>query len=170
LASDSLCHGVSNKRQAVGDLISYLEQNLRVPDIETNSMLESFTSASLRNQATLAQILRRPEISLAQIRMLHPDVPRYSQDVDAQAEIQLKYEGYVTRQLDIVERFKKMENAQLPVHIDYSKISGLSREVCEKLSRVRPKSIGQASRIPGITPAAISLLSFYVKKRTASHA
>ena len=170
LASDALCHGVSNKRQAVGDLISYLEQNLRVPDIETNSMLESFTSASLRNQATLAQILRRPEISLAQIRMLHSDVPRYSQDVDAQAEIQLKYEGYVTRQLDIVERFKKMENAQLPVHIDYSKISGLSREVCEKLSRVRPQSIGQASRIPGITPAAISLLSFYVKKRSASHA
>jgi len=170
LASDSLCHGVSNKRQAVGDLISYLGQTLRVPDIETNSMLESFASASLRNQATLAQILRRPEISLAQIRMLHPDVPRYSQDVDAQAEIQLKYEGYVTRQLDIVERFKKMENAQLPVHIDYSKISGLSREVCEKLSRVRPQSIGQASRIPGITPAAISLLSFYVKKRSASHA
>ena len=170
LASDALCHGVSNKRQAVGDLISYLEQNLRVPDIETNSMLESFASAPLRNQVTLAQILRRPEISLAQIRMLHPDVPRYSQDVDAQAEIQLKYEGYVTRQLDIVERFKKMENAQLPVHIDYSKISGLSREVCEKLSRVRPQSIGQASRIPGITPAAISLLSFYVKKRSASHA
>ena len=170
LASDSLCHGVSNKRQAVGDLISYLEQNLRVPDSETNSILNSFASAPLRNQVTLAQILRRPEISLAQIRMLHPDVPRYSQDVDAQAEIQLKYEGYVTRQLDIVERFKKMENAQLPVHIDYSKISGLSREVCEKLSRVRPQSIGQASRIPGITPAAISLLSFYVKKRSTSHA
>jgi tRNA uridine 5-carboxymethylaminomethyl modification enzyme len=63
-----------------------------------------------------------------------------------------------------------MENAQLPLHIDYSKISGLSREVCEKLSRVRPQSIGQASRIPGITPAAISLLSFYVKKRSASRA
>ena len=170
LASDALCHGVSNKRQAVGDLISYLEQNLRVPNDETNSILNSFASVPLRNQVTLAQILRRPEISLAQIRMLHPDVPRYSQDVDAQAEIQLKYEGYVTRQLDIVERFKKMENAQLPVHIDYSKISGLSREVCEKLSRVRPQSIGQASRIPGITPAAISLLSFYVKKRSASHA
>ena len=170
LASDSLYQGVSNKRQAVGDLVSYLEQKLRVPDIETNSILKSFASVPLRNQATLAQILRRPEISLAQIRMLHPDVPRYSQDVDAQAEIQLKYEGYVSRQLDIVERFKKMENAQLPVHIDYSKISGLSREVCEKLSRVRPQSIGQASRIPGITPAAISLLSFYVKKRSASHA
>ena len=170
LASDALCQEVSNKRQAVDNLVSYLEQNLRVPNDETNSILNSFASVPLRNQATLAQILRRPEISLAQIRMLHPDVPRYSQDVDAQAEIQLKYEGYVSRQLDIVERFKKMENAQLPIHIDYSKISGLSREVCEKLSRVRPQSIGQASRIPGITPAAISLLSFYVKKRSASRA
>jgi len=170
LASDALCQEVSNKRQAVGNLVAYLEQNLRVPDSETNSILTSFASVPLRNQATLAQILRRPEISLAQIRMLHPDVPRYSQDVDAQAEIQLKYEGYVSRQLDIVERFKKMENAQLPIHIDYSKISGLSREVCEKLSRVRPQSIGQAARIPGITPAAISLLSFYVKKRSASRA
>ena len=170
LASDALCQEVSNKRQAVGNLVAYLEQNLRVPDSETNSILNSFASVPLRNQATLAQILRRPEISLAQIRMLHPDVPRYSQAVDAQAEIQLKYEGYVSRQHDIVERFKKMENAQLPLHIDYSKISGLSREVCEKLSRVRPQSIGQASRIPGITPAAISLLSFYVKKRSASRA
>jgi tRNA uridine 5-carboxymethylaminomethyl modification enzyme len=170
LASDSLCQGVNDKRQAVGDLVSYLEQNLRAPDIETNSILKSFASAPLRNQATLAQILRRPEISLAQIRTLHHDVPRYSQDVDAQAEIQLKYEGYVSRQLDIVERFKKMENTRLPINIDYSTISGLSREVCEKLSRVRPQSIGQASRIPGITPAAISLLSFYVKKRSASHA
>jgi len=170
LAADALCQEVSNKRQAVGNLVAYLEQNLRVPDSETNSILNSFASVPLRNQATLAQILRRPEISLAQIRMLHPDVPRYSQAVDAQAEIQLKYEGYVSRQLDIVERFKKMENAQLPLHIDYSKISGLSREVCEKLSRVRPQSIGQASRIPGITPAAISLLSFYVKKRSASRA
>jgi len=170
LASDSLYQQVNNKRRAVGDLVSYLEQNLRVPDMETNSILKSFASAPLRNQATLAQILRRPEISLAQIRTLHPNVPRYSRDVDAQAEIHLKYEGYVNRQLDIVERFKKMENAQLPAHIDYSKISGLSREVCEKLSRVRPQSIGQASRIPGITPAAISLLSFYVKKKSASHA
>ena len=72
LASDALCHGVSNKRQAVGNLVSYLEQNLRVPNDETNSILNSFASVPLRNQATLAQILRRPEISLAQIRMLHP--------------------------------------------------------------------------------------------------
>jgi tRNA uridine 5-carboxymethylaminomethyl modification enzyme len=69
--------------------------------------------------------------------------------------------------MEIVERFQRMEHARLPLDIDYSQISGLSREVCEKLARIKPQSLGQASRIPGITPAAISLLSFYIKKKIA---
>jgi tRNA uridine 5-carboxymethylaminomethyl modification enzyme len=85
-----------------------------------------------------------------------------------QAEVHIKYEGYVNRQLEIVERFKKMENVRLPEEIDYSQISGISREVCEKLTRIRPRSLGQASRISGITPAALTLLSFYVKKRKSA--
>ena len=96
-----------------------------------------------------------------------PDIPQYAHDVDAQAEIQIKYEGYVHRQLEIVERFQKLEHVRLPDDIDYSIISGISREVCEKLSRIRPRSLGQASRISGITPAAITLLSFYIKKKSA---
>jgi len=89
-------------------------------------------------------------------------------DVDAQVEIQLKYEGYVSRQLAIVERFQKMENVRLPDDLDYSEISGLSREVSEKLTRIQPRSLGQASRISGITPAALTLLSFYIKKRKSA--
>jgi tRNA uridine 5-carboxymethylaminomethyl modification enzyme len=88
-------------------------------------------------------------------------------DVDAQVEIQIKYQGYVTRQQEIVERFQKMEHARLPENTDYACISGLSREVCEKLTRIKPRSLGQAARIPGITPAAISLLSFYIKTKSA---
>ncbi|MEO6162650.1 MAG: tRNA uridine-5-carboxymethylaminomethyl(34) synthesis enzyme MnmG, partial [Candidatus Binatia bacterium] len=72
---------------------------------------------------------------------------------------------YVNRQNDIVERFQKMEDVRLPEDIDYSQISGISREVREKLIRIQPRSLGQASRISGITPAAITLLSFYLKKR-----
>jgi tRNA uridine 5-carboxymethylaminomethyl modification enzyme len=125
-------------------------------------------SSPLRNQATLGQILRRPEMTIDQLRTLRPDIPRYKLDVDAQIEIQIKYQGYVDRQLEIVERFQRMEHVRLPDDIDYSLISGLSREVCEKLSRIRPRSIGQASRISGITPAAISLLSFYVKKKKSA--
>jgi tRNA uridine 5-carboxymethylaminomethyl modification enzyme len=83
-------------------------------------------------------------------------------------EVQIKYAGYVNRQNDIVERFQKMEDVRLPEDIDYSLISGISREVREKLIRIQPRSLGQASRISGITPAAITLLSFYLKKRKSA--
>ena len=141
--------------------------NAATPTEQINSALEGMRSAPLRNPATLAQILRRPEITFAELREMRPDIPQWTHDVDAQAEIQIKYEGYVSRQLEIVERFQKIEHVRIPEHIDYSEISGLSREVCEKLSRIRPRSLGQASRISGITPAAITLLSFYLKKKSA---
>jgi tRNA uridine 5-carboxymethylaminomethyl modification enzyme len=167
LASDAVTKRTSDKRRAITDLITFLERQQMAPSTGVNSLLESFQSAPLRSQASLAQILRRPEISLDQLRVLNPETPTYGQDIDAQAETQLKYQGYVDRQLEIVERFQRMESARLPVNIDYAKISGLSREVCEKLTKIKPQSLGQASRIPGITPAAISLLSFYIKKKTA---
>jgi tRNA uridine 5-carboxymethylaminomethyl modification enzyme len=167
LATDSAFAKSKEKKRAILELISYLEQQQAGPSTETNSLLQSFESAPLRNPSSLAQILRRPEITMAKLRILRSNVPDYGQDVDAQAEIQLKYRGYVARQMEMVERFQRMENARLPGNIDYSQISGLSREVCEKLIRIRPQSLGQAARIPGITPAAISLLSFYIKKKSA---
>lgn len=168
LASESACQRVGNKKRAVAGLISSLEQQQVTPGAEINSQLEAFESAPLRNQATLAQLLRRPEISLAQIRSMRSDIPCFCDDVDAQAEIQIKYAGYVSRQMDMVERFQKMEDVRLPHDIDYSQISGLSREVCEKLTRIKPRSLGQASRMSGITPAAITLLSFYIKKKKSA--
>ena len=113
-------------------------------------------------------MLRRPEISLAQLHALCPELPSFAADIEAQAEVQIKYAGYITRQLEIVERFQKMEHVRLPDDINYSTISGLSREVCEKLTRIRPRSLGQASRISGVTPAAVTLLSFYIKKAKKS--
>jgi len=167
LASDDAFRRVNEKKCAVSDLLSYLDRQQATPGGEINSKLETMRSAPLRNQASLSQILRRPEMSLAGLRTIRADIPQYSHDVDAQAEIQIKYEGYVNRQLEIVERFHKLEHVRLPDDIDYSSISGLSREVCEKLSRIRPRSLGQASRISGLTPAAIILLSFYIKKKSA---
>jgi len=167
LASTAAYQRVDGKKQAITALIDYLENNNATPSAEVNSKLELAGSSPLRNQATLGQILRRPEMTIDQLRTLRPDIPRYKLDVDAQVEIQIKYQGYVDRQLEIVERFQRMEHVRLPDDIDSSLISGLSREVCEKLSRIRPRSIGQASRISGITPAAISLLSFYVKRKSA---
>ena len=155
------------KQSAATELISYLDGKQVVPSMELNSILESFNSVPLRSQSSLTQVLRRPEISLAHLRILRPDIPLHRADIDAQVEIQIKYQGYVMRQQEIVERFQKMEHARLPEHTDYASISGLSREVSEKLARIKPRSLGQAARIPGITPAAISLLSFYIKAKSA---
>ena len=167
LASTAAYQRVDGKKQAITELIAYLENKSATPSAEINSNLQSAGFSPLRNQATLAQILRRPEMGFDQLRRVRPDIPNFKLDVDAQVEIQIKYQGYVNRQLEIVERFQRMEHVRLPNDIDYSLISGLSREVCEKLSRVKPRSLGQASRIAGITPAAIALLSFYIKKKSA---
>ena len=101
---------------------------------------------------------------MERLRALNHAIPTAPGDVDAQLEIQIKYQGYVNRQSELIGRFQKMEHAQLPDNIDYRQISGLSREVCEKLTKIKPRSLGQASRISGITPAALTLLSFYLKK------
>jgi tRNA uridine 5-carboxymethylaminomethyl modification enzyme len=167
LASAVANQRVESKKQAIAELTAYLEAQPVNPNTEINAKLELAASSPLRNQATVAQILRRPEMTMEQLRIVRPDIPRHALDVDAQVQIQIKYEGYVNRQLEIVERFQRMEHVRLPDDIDYSLISGLSREVCEKLSRIRPRSLGQASRISGITPAAISLLSYYIKKKSA---
>lgn len=168
LASATAYRRVSEKKRAVAELISYLEREQATPSPEINSQLESLGSSPLRNSTSLSQILRRPEIDMSQLRACLRDIPEYALDIDAQAEIQLKYEGYVNRQLEVVERFQRMEHVRLPDDIDYAQISGLSREVCEKLSRIRPRSLGQAARISGITPAAISLLSFFIKKKKSA--
>ncbi|MCK5069453.1 MAG: tRNA uridine-5-carboxymethylaminomethyl(34) synthesis enzyme MnmG, partial [Desulfocapsa sp.] len=116
--------------------------------------------------------LRRPELTLAQISLLPTDPPEGQEavkqllDSPVRDEIQLlvKFQGYLKRQEEQVARFKKMEKLELPNDIDYKNLSGLSNEVVEKLTAVRPRSLGQASRISGITPAAISVLQVHLKK------
>lgn len=168
LAGDVEYQRFLEKKSAIDALVEFLEGNLLVPDNETNSRLEAIGKMPLKNSTKLSQLLRRPEISLSDIRVMFPEILDYSRDVDSQVEVQIKYEGYVNRQNDIVERFQKMENVRLPDDLDYSRISGISHEVCEKLIRIRPRSLGQASRISGITPAALTLLSFYLRKQKSA--
>lgn len=168
LAGDVEYQRFLEKKSAIDALVEFLEGNLLVPDNETNSRLEAIGKMPLKNSTKLSQLLRRPEISLSDIRVMFPEIFDYSRDVDSQVEVQIKYEGYVNRQNDIVERFQKMENVRLPDDLDYSRISGISHEVCEKLIRIRPRSLGQASRISGITPAALTLLSFYLRKQKSA--
>jgi len=167
LATASALQRTDEKKRAVALLLDYLESHQVAAGEVVNAFLCRLESAPLRNSSGLAQLLRRPEISIEQLRAVSPHIPNYGPNVDAQTETQIKYQGYVDRQFSIVERFRRMEQAAIPADLDYSKISGLSREVCEKLVKIKPRSLGQAARIPGITPAAIFLLSFYIKKKSA---
>jgi len=168
LATAEAYQSVAAKKAKTSILMGLLEQKQINPTVEINKRLESIGSASIRNQTSLAQLLRRPEISVSDIAIFSEELDRFDSDVTLQAEVEIKYAGYIDRQMEMVERFKKIENVRLPEDLNYSDIRGLSREVCEKLSKIKPKSLGQASRISGITPAAISLLSIYLRKKKSA--
>jgi len=125
--------------------------------------LEGHDLADIQKGTTLEQLLRRPEISYAELA-LFDDVSRETRpDVREQVEIQIKYHGYIERQLEQIERARSLENTRLPADLDYAGIKGLTTEVLEKLKKFRPDTLGQASRIPGVTPAAISVVSIALK-------
>jgi tRNA uridine 5-carboxymethylaminomethyl modification enzyme len=159
---------VASKKSATSRLIGLLGQKQINPSLEINTKLESIGSAPVKNQTSLAQLVRRPEISIADLEPLCEELKGFDSNVALQAEVEIKYAGYIDRQMEMVERFKKIENLHLPEDLDYSDIRGLSREVCEKLSRIKPRSLGQASRISGITPAALSLLAVYMRRRKSA--
>jgi len=165
LADKSFHERTEEKKLTIGDLVSRLNNQRINPTPETNTRLEVLRSAQLRNHCSLAQLLRRPELSFADLIPFDPELANISACIGLQVEVEIKYSGYVQRQLEGVERFRKMEAARLPDDLDYAGIQGLSREVREKLQRIRPRSLGQAGRISGITPAAISILSVHLKKQ-----
>jgi tRNA uridine 5-carboxymethylaminomethyl modification enzyme len=165
LATDEAHQRMAIKKIKTSNLISLLQQKQISPTANTNMMLESSGSAPIRNQTTLAQLLRRPELSIADIAIFSEEIKQFESDISLQAEVEIKYAGYIDRQLEMVDRFKRIENVHIPQTIDYSEIRGLSREAYEKLTKIKPNSLGQASRISGITPAAISLLSLHLRKK-----
>jgi len=168
LATQDAYNRMERKKRDVASLIESLDDKRLSPSVASNNRLGAIGSAPIRSRTTLAQLLRRPEISFSQLVLLNPELDRVPLALGLQAEVEVKYAGYVRRQLEGVDRFRKMERVGLPEDLDYSEISGLSREVREKLTRIRPRSLGQASRIPGITPAALTLLSIYLKKRRSA--
>jgi tRNA uridine 5-carboxymethylaminomethyl modification enzyme len=168
LASSEAIARLATKKRAISELMTYVTNYYLRPSETINTSLAKMHSAPLQNATSVAQLVRRPEISLPELKQFIPDIPEYPPDVYAQVETQIKYEGYIGRQVEMVERFQKAENVRLPANLDYATINGLSKEVTEKLSRIRPRSLGQAARIAGVTPAAISLLSIYLKKRRSA--
>ena len=130
-----------------------------------NAMLEEKDTAPVANSARLADLLRRPQISYADIAPFDPDRPALPTSVTEEVEIQIKYAGYLARQEKQVEEFKREESRLLPPALDYQAIAGLRLEARDKLSAIRPVSIGQASRISGVSPADIAVLLIYLEQQ-----
>lgn len=143
------------------------------PNQQTNEILEAEGSTALKQKCSLADLLRRPEITMQKLSLLPVEPPEQqdaiknllTSDVCDEIQLKIKFAGYLKRQEEQVQRFKKMEKMSLPDDINYKELSGLSNEAVEKLSTVRPLSLGQASRISGVTPAAISVLQVHLKRR-----
>ena len=147
----------TEKRTALERTVSELGKQNISPSAENNAKLEAMGTAPLRSGSSLLDLLRRKEVTYSKLQQAF-DLLELAPQVAEQAEIFAKYEGYITKQRQEVERFMKLENKRLPDDIDYRAIKELSSEAAEKLDKVRPANIGQASRISGVSPADISVL------------
>ncbi len=152
------------KQALIEGEIKRLEKTVVPPSPENNAVLASLGSSEISTGAKLSELLRRPELSYKSLASLDTDRPELPSSVIRTAEIQVKYQGYIKRELSEVERQKKLEDKRLPSDIDYKKIVGLRLESAEKLDKIRPMNIGQASRISGVNPADISVLLIYLGK------
>jgi tRNA uridine 5-carboxymethylaminomethyl modification enzyme len=130
---------------------------------QEQAFLEGHDLADIQKGTSLEQLLKRPEITYAELAMFDNVSRETRPDVRDQVEIQVKYHGYIERQLEQIERSRNLENTRLPADLNYLGINGLTTEVREKLNKFRPDTLGQASRIPGVTPAAISVVSIALK-------
>lgn len=131
---------------------------------EVQKLLARYESTALQSGTTLAELLKRPELSYEIIGKIDKDRQELPEDVKEQVNIELKYEGYIKRQLRQVEQYKKLENKKIPDDIDYEDVYSLRKEAVQKLKELRPASVGQASRISGVSPADISVLLIYLGK------
>jgi tRNA uridine 5-carboxymethylaminomethyl modification enzyme len=153
------------KRMQIAAEVARLESTKVNPTAAVNRLLGELDSAPLKSVLTLADLLRRPEIEYRMLARFVPPASPLPPAVTEQVSIQVKYQGYIERQEAQVARFRKLETKPLASDLDYDAIGGLSTEVREKLRAVRPTSLGQASRISGVTPAAIAILDVYQEKR-----
>ncbi len=157
---------VEEKYEAVRREMNRLESNGVPASDALNEMLASRDSTPVTNSARLADLLRRPQVTYADIAPFDPERPELPQAVTEEVEIQIKYAGYLARQEKQVEEFRLAESRQLPADTDYNAIAGLRLEARQKLSEIRPVSIGQASRISGVSPADIAVLLIYLEQHT----
>jgi tRNA uridine 5-carboxymethylaminomethyl modification enzyme len=155
---------LEEKRVKIQEVTQRITRRKLYPTPRVNGVLSRLGTAPLQEVAPMAQVLRRPEVRFADLLLMDEGMGPEEPEVTYQVEVQLKYQGYIERQFQEVERFKRLEAKRIPGDVDYDAIPGLSNEVREKLRAVRPTSVGQASRISGMTPAAISILLVYLER------
>ncbi len=153
------------KKQMIDDEVQRLRHERLLPSSADEAFLEEFGLKGMQNAITYEQLLRRPDITSIELAKIDKMILETPADVREQVEIQIKYQGYITRQQEQVERSRKLEHTLIPQNLQYDALPGLSAEVQEKLQKFRPDTLGQASRIPGVTPAAITILSIALKSR-----
>src|SRR5690606_47817 len=154
------------KREAIAAETQRLASTWVQPGSEVSQAFAERFNTPLTREYSLLDLLRRPEVDYHTLTELtgSVDIPA---DAAEQVEIQTQYAGYIERQQDEIARLRQHEETRLPEDLDYAALNGLSREISQKLASIRPQTLGQASRVPGVTPAAISLLLIHLKKRNA---
>jgi tRNA uridine 5-carboxymethylaminomethyl modification enzyme len=152
------------KKQQIEAELNRLRSTIIRPDEKVQKLIQSVGGSELKDGIKASDLLKRPEMTYEHIKQLVPAPEELSSEVEEQVEIQIKYEGYIQKSLQQVEKMKKLEDKKIPADIDYDAIFGLANEAKENLKKVRPLSIAQASRIPGVNPADISILLVYLEQ------
>ena len=166
LIDDETYHKLQEKEHRIQEEIERVEHATVGGSAEVQSLLESLNSTLLKSGTTIAELIRRPELNYKVLAPIDKERPELPEDVCEQVEINIKYDGYIRRQMKQVEQFKKLEQKKLPEDIDYEDVGSLRIEARQKLEAYRPVSIGQASRISGVSPADISVLLVYLESRS----
>ena len=166
LVDDETYNKLLEKEHRIQEEIQRVEHTNIGASAEVQSLLESLGSTLLKSGTTIAELIRRPELTYVALAPIDKERPELPEDVCQQVEINIKYDGYIRRQMKQVEQFKKLEQKKLPEDIDYEEVGSLRIEARQKLEAYRPVSIGQASRISGVSPADISVLLVYLESRS----
>ena len=165
LIDDETYHKLQEKERMIQEEIERVEHATVGGSAEVQSLLESLNSTLLKSGTTIAELIRRPDLNYKVLAPIDKERPELPEDVCEQVEINIKYDGYIRRQMKQVEQFKKLEQKKLPEDIDYEDVGSLRIEARQKLEAYRPVSIGQASRISGVSPADISVLLVYLESK-----
>ncbi len=156
----------TNKRfKAVEDELRRLDSIRVNPSEENNKIIESLGSTKLQKSLSLTELIRRPELDYEKVKVFDEEAPKLDREIKIQVQTHIKYEGYIEKQKQQIERFKKLERKDISFINDYSKLKGLSNEAVQKLNQIRPDSLGQASRISGVSPADINVILIYLESR-----